>query len=98
MEMPSAGGISLPADRSGTFCLLASISTSAVALIHCSAALACLSRFFIERNIHVFKQKQQISILAQPLLAGAARIRRRRLLTERHLEDKSGFVCFFFSE
>lgn len=60
MEMPSAGGISLPADRSGTFCLLASISTSAVALIHCSAAFACLLRFFLERNI-----QQQISISAR---------------------------------
>lgn len=97
MEMPSAGGISLWTDRSGTFCLLASIWTSAVALIHCSAALACLSRFFLERNIHVFKQKQQISISAQPLLACAARIRRRM----ERLEDKAGFVCcgffcFFF--
>lgn len=46
MEMPSAGGISLRTDRSGTFCLLAPISTSAVALFHCSAVLACLSCFF----------------------------------------------------
>lgn len=73
MEMPSAGGISLSTDRSGTFCLLASISTSAVALIHCSAALACL--WHKSGTFNVFIQKQQISISTRPVLAGAARNR-----------------------
>lgn len=96
MEMPSAGGISLRTDRSGTFCLLASISTSAVALIHCSAALAFCGSF-LERNIHGFKEKQQISISVRPSLAGAVGILRSRLSTRR-LEDKARFVYCVFSE
>lgn len=95
MEMPSAGGISLWTDRSGTFCLLASISTSAVALIHCSAALACL--WHKSGTFNVFIQKQQISISTRLVLAGAARNRNGERLSE-CLEDKAGFVLCRFSE